>query len=221
MNQIICTSSSSLEVRNKDFKKRNFYKIIFYILSMISFFSFLYYLYFRYSLYNLEKVSKGILNSFGITSLYKSDSTYNVNFVSSEISLQGHDNISVIGILEIKKLDITYPILSDISKEALRISPCRFNGPMPNMPGNLCIAAHNYKNGTFFSNLSDLKNGDIITIYDRNGNSVQYVVYDVLNSNANDLSSTNQNTDNQKVITLVTCYTLDNSFRTIVKAKEI
>ena len=32
--------------------------------------------------------------------------------------------------------------------------------------GNLCIAAHNYKDGTFFSNISELEIGDIITIYD-------------------------------------------------------
>lgn len=32
--------------------------------------------------------------------------------------------------------------------------------------GNLCIAAHNYKNDTFFSNISKLEIGDLITIYD-------------------------------------------------------
>ena len=31
----------------------------------------------------------------------------------------------------------------------------------------------------------------------------------------------NQNTHNKKIITLVTCDSIDNNFRTIVKAKEI
>lgn len=34
--------------------------------------------------------------------------------------------------------------------------------------GNLCIAGHNYKNESFFSNLSKLKIGDIIEIHDNN-----------------------------------------------------
>ncbi|MCI8621812.1 MAG: sortase [Clostridia bacterium] len=36
------------------------------------------------------------------------------------------------------------------------------------MYGNLCIAGHNYKNDTFFSNISKLNYGDIIEIHDNN-----------------------------------------------------
>ena len=33
-----------------------------------------------------------------------------------------------------RKQNITYPILSTTSEELLKISPCRFYGPMPNEP---------------------------------------------------------------------------------------
>lgn len=86
--------------------------------------------------------------------------------------------------------------------------------------GNLCIAAHNYKNDTFFSNLSLLKNGDIITIYDINGIGLDYIVYDSYKSYATDISSISQDTNGEKIITLITCDSADNHYRTIIKAKE-
>lgn len=220
MNQIICTSNSNISIVTEYHKKSNIFRILFYFLTTICFSTFLYYLYFRYSLYSSEKISKELLNNFNITSIYSSNSDYTANLVSKNLNLAESSNYSVIGILEIKKINITYPILSEINKNFLKISPCRFYGPYPNEIGNLCIAAHNYKNGTFFSNLSDLKNGDIITIYDSNNSSVDYVVYKVYTSSASNLECINQNTNNLKEITLITCNSLDNNYRTIVKAKE-
>lgn len=247
MNQIICTLNSNLMPSNESLdkvprsnlyfsketdsnflfntffvnKRHYFYKILFYILFSISFFTFLYYLYFRYSLYSSEMVSKGLLNNFSITSLYKNNSPYTTNFLSSNTSFAESPDPKVIGVIEIKKLNITYPILSEINKNVLKISPCRFYGPYPNEPGNLCIAAHNYKNGTFFSNLSNLVNGDIIKIYDVNNFALEYIVYKVYKTSANDLSCTEQNTNNLKIVTLITCDSLDNHYRNIVKAKAI
>jgi len=221
MNQIICTSNSNIQFHSKPNKKKFFYKILFYILFAISFISFLYYLFFRYSLYTSEKVSKSLLSNFNITSLYNTNSSYKANFVALDTSFSEGSTPKVIGVLEIKKLDITYPILSEINKDALKISPCRFYGPYPNEVGNLCIAAHNYKNSTFFSNLSSLVNGDIIRIYDTNNFAVDYFVYQVYTTSANDLSCIRQDTNNLKVITLITCDALDNKYRNIVKAKEL
>ena len=87
--------------------------------------------------------------------------------------------------------------------------------------GNLCIAAHNYKNGTFFSNLSELEAGDNIIIYDNKGKILNYEVYDVSKVKPSDLSPTTQDTNNLRIITLVTCDTNNDNYRTIVKAKEI
>ena len=88
-------------------------------------------------------------------------------------------------------------------------------------PGNICIVAHNYKNNTFFSNISTLVNGDIITLYDAYDVSYDYVVYDVYTTLSTDLECINQNTNGEKIITLITCDSINNNYRTIVKAKEI
>ena len=34
----------------------------------------------------------------------------------------------------IKKINISYPIVSNVSKDALKVATCRFYGPMPNEP---------------------------------------------------------------------------------------
>ena len=130
-------------------------------------------------------------------------------------------SFSVIGSIEIKKIDVSYPILSDVNTEHLKVAPCRLYGPLPNEVGNLCIAAHNYKNGTFFSDISKLINGDVITIYDISGKSVNYEVYDIFRVKPNELDPIRQNTDNSRIVTLITCDSINDSFRTIVKAKEV
>lgn len=150
------------------------------------------------------------------------NSNYTVSQLNTKKSISNLDNLSssVIGIIEIKKLNIVYPILSEINKNFLKISPCKFFGPNTNEVGNLCIAAHNYKNETFFSNIGTLVNGDIITIYDIYGNYIDYVVYNVYTSFSKDTECMNQDTNDHRVITLVTCNSINNNYRTIVKAKE-
>ncbi len=223
MNQIICTSKTELKVK-KDYmmiKKKFLLELLFYILTILSIFFALYYILFRYDLYKSEKISKKLIDDFSITSLYPSSSDYTTSLLSQDILLSDSNNASVIGIIQINKLNITYPILSEINNELLKISPCKFYGCNPNEIGNLCIAAHNYKNGTFFSDLSSLVNGDIITIYDTSGKIIDYIVYDIYKTTPQDLNCINQDTNNLRIITLVTCNTLDNKFRTIVKAKEL
>lgn len=87
--------------------------------------------------------------------------------------------------------------------------------------GNLCIAAHNYKNETFFSNISKLKNGSSIEIYDTFGNHLNYEVYDIYKLEQSDLSCISQDTNNLKIVTLITCDSINDNYRTVVKAKEV
>lgn len=228
MNQIICTSSidfGNINNKKNEFNQRKGFllKFLFYSLVFVSLSLTIYYIFYRFDLYKSERLSQRILNDYNIISIYNKSSDYSTNLPNNKIQLENYDELSgyVIGIIEIKKLDIIYPILSETSRELLKISPCRFFGPNPNEIGNLCIAAHNYKNNTFFSNLSNLKNGDIVSIHDISGNSVDYIVYKVYTTDSKDTECMNQNTNKSRVITLVTCDTLDNNFRTIVKAKEI
>lgn len=229
MNQIICTSNVNVEIpdkRNESFlsiKKKKIFRFSFYLLISISLSLTIYYIFYRYDIYKSEKISKKILRDYNITSIYSISNNYSTNLVSREIPLENFQEISsyVLGTIEIKKINIVYPILSETNKNFLKISPCRFYGPNPNEIGNICIAAHNYKNETFFSNLSNLVNGDIITIYDSSGNYVDYVVYKVYTANDTDIECINQNTNGKRFVTLVTCDSMDNHYRTIVKAKEL
>ena len=228
MNQIICTSSidfGNINNKKNEFNQRKGFllKFLFYSLVFVSLSLTIYYIFYRFDLYKSERLSQRILNDYNIIFIYNKSSDYSTNLPNNKIQLENYDELSgyVIGIIEIKKLDIIYPILSETSRELLKISPCRFFGPNPNEIGNLCIAAHNYKNNTFFSNLSNLKNGDIVSIHDISGNSVDYIVYKVYTTDSKDTECMNQNTNKSRVITLITCDTLDNNFRTIVKAKEI
>ena len=227
MNQIICTATSSLEFANVEkkifTKEKLFFKLLFYILILMSFCLTIYYIFFRYDLYKNERISQKLLNDYNIISIYSKDIDYSTSMTKNNFSIEKYEELSnsVIGIIEIKKINIVYPILSEINRNFLKISPCRFYGPMPNEIGNLCIAAHNYKNGTFFSNLSNLINGDIITVYDTSNNSIDYVVYKIYTADSNDISCIDQNTNGKKILTLITCDSRDNNFRTIVKAKQI
>lgn len=86
--------------------------------------------------------------------------------------------------------------------------------------GNLCIAAHNYHDYTFFSRIHLLENGDTINIYDTRGNVAYYTVVDKYTIDAHDTSCINQNTNGEKHITLLTCNNITGS-RLIIKAKEL
>ena len=110
--------------------------------------------------------------------------------------------------------------MKKLTEEYLKISPCRFYGPLPNEIGNLCIAGHNYKNYKFFSKLNNLKINDIIKIQDVDGTVVYYSVYDKYNVNSTELDCTNQNTNGKREVTLITCDSINNSRRVVVKAKE-
>ncbi len=85
--------------------------------------------------------------------------------------------------------------------------------------GNLCIAGHNYNSYKFFSRLKELKNGDLISIYDLSGKKVDYVVYNSYETDYNDLSCMEQNTNGKREVTLVTCNNIKNR-RRIIKACE-
>jgi len=106
-----------------------------------------------------------------------------------------------------------------VSDELLKIAPCKFYGPYPNEIGNLCIAGHNYNNNLFFSNIYKLNIGDEINIYDSSNSLIKYYVYKKYETNKNDTSSTSQNTNGNKEITLVTCNNF-NGNRLIIKAKK-
>lgn len=86
--------------------------------------------------------------------------------------------------------------------------------------GNICIAGHNYDNGTFFSNIPELSAGDIIYFRPINNKTKCYTIYKKYETSLKDISCTNQNTYGKFEITLVTCNNY-NGARIIVKAKQL
>ena len=85
--------------------------------------------------------------------------------------------------------------------------------------GNLCIAGHNYIDNTFFAKISSLEQGDQVDIYSNNGSHVSYIVADKKEVSSDDMSCTSQNTNGQRVVTLMTCNSVKQT-RIIITAYE-
>lgn len=214
MNQILFNKNNALP--KKILKKKNIlrkYVIQFYISLLLILFSILYFLYLAHNRNTKESFSETLLSNFNIERIYSNKKAYTIVNSNKNISF------SVVGIIEIPKINIKYPILSDVTDELLKIAPCRFYGPSPNETGNLCIAAHNYDDTRFFSNLYKLSVGDPINIYDSNNKKIVYYVYDKFEIIKTNTSCTSQNTNGKREITLVTCNNL-NKNRLVIKAKE-
>lgn len=220
MNQILFSKFNQEIEKQENIKKKKLliafkYQFIISILVIIVCFS--YYIYDLYSTKQKENISKQLLSNFNINLLYSDTTGYSTSAIEVE---ESNNSSFIIGMIEIKKLKIIYPILSDVSDELLKIATCRFYGPMPNEIGNLCIAAHNYNDYRFFSRINQLAIGDSINIYDSFGNVLEYKVTDKYTISATDSSCTNQDTDGQRQITLLTCNNIT-GYRLVVRATAI
>ena len=228
MNQILfckknennyTTMQQSKDTKSNKLKKTSFLKFQFIICTIIAIFFSAYYGYSLYDKNKKENISEKLIDNFNIANLY-ANNNYNSTRVSNQNTyLTDENKFSVIGLIEINSIGLNYPIISTFNYDLLKISPCRFFGPMPNEVGNLCIAGHNYNNYKFFSKLKNLKIGDIINIYDLSGNKVAYSVYNSFETDYDDLSCINQDTDGKREITLVTCNYIKNR-RIIIKSTE-
>ena len=130
-----------------------------------------------------------------------------------------YKGFEVAGTIEIPTINLKYPILTPETKKSLELSVVLRYGSGLNKVGNTVVAGHNYRNGTMFSNVKKLKNGDIIYITDANGLKVRYEVYNVYQTTGEDATYMNRDTAGKKEISLTTC-TDDSKARTIVWAKE-
>ena len=68
------------------------------------------------------KISELLLNSYAISRLYS----------NSVLTYVEHNSPYIIGILEIPKISLNLPVISETSDDLLLISACRFYGPLPN-----------------------------------------------------------------------------------------
>lgn len=211
MNQILFTRDNYTFKKNiKNKKKLKNFRLQFFTSLITIVCSILYFLYFSYNRNEKHKISKNLLNHFNIEHIYSNSQGYTVKNLNNNM---------IIGIIEIPKINIKYPIFANSNDDLLKIAPCRFYGSYPNETGNLCIAAHNYNDNRFFSNLYKLSIGDKINIYDSNNYCFSYYIYDKFEiTSDNDINFIIQNTNYNREITLITCNNI-NKRKLIVRAK--
>lgn len=153
-----------------------------------------------------------------LNSIPNDNNNNNNNENSTTAVKKKYQGFTMVGTIEISKIDLKYPILEGVSTKALDTAVCLQYGKL-NQVGNAVVIGHNYRNGTFFSNLYKLSNGDKITITDYTGKKVTYTIYDKFEAEPEDTSFYQRNTNGAREITLSTC-TDDSSKRTIILAKE-
>ena len=129
-----------------------------------------------------------------------------------EITLEDLDGAACIGVLEIPKIDLKLPVLSEWSYPLLKKAPCRYSGSA--YLDNLVIAAHNYR--THFGKLKELETGDEVIFTDAAGNRFEYNVAAV---EALTPQSVEDMTSGEWALSLFTC-TLDGKNRVTVRCEK-
>ena len=248
MNQILVTEK--LYVTPELRRKKNTYRIVFFIAVFAIVALALYYVYIEFDKSKQEDLSQDILTGLNSEEVIANQENGDVvnekvwkilstpqeqeEIVETEeenvpeikendgmITAANGKKYKTVGSINIPKIKVNYPILADTSVALLKIAPCKFFGPNPNEVGNLCVAGHNYKNNQFFSKVpKNIKIGDLIQITDLSGRTLEYSVYDRFEVYPEDTSYTSQLTNGNKIVTLITC-TDDNKKRVIIQAKEI
>ena len=206
MNQILYTGNKKSSKNNKIFKIQFIVSTLLIIISVS-----LYFINYYYQNKDIHLYEK-MLNSYNISKLYSNNTN---SFETYELN---GTTFTIIGFIEIPKIDISYPILSEINDDLLKIAPCRLSGPLPNKNGNLCIAGHNYDNSKFFSKIYLLNINDEIIIKDINNNKNSYFVFEKSEVSEQDLSPLTISDGIYKQITLITCNNITSN-RIIIKAK--
>lgn len=128
-------------------------------------------------------------------------------------------NYTVLGKIRIKKINMYQPILKENTAGAYNTALVKMSGPDLNENGNVAIGGHNFMRGNYFIKINRLTNGDVVTITDLSGRSVNYYVYEFGVTSKDDASYLAQPEDKDaKIITLVTC-TKGGKERYVVKAR--
>ena len=212
MKQILETNLN--DKKNKSYRKKTlfFLQLSFSLFFVIAISIFIFYN--NFNLSRKENYSNQVLENYNIARLY---ANLNNNIDSASNEIDSNQIFNIIGIIEISKINLYYPVFSTYSDELLKISPCKFYGPLPGKSGNLCIAGHNYDNDKFFSKISSLSVNDEIIIYDNSNNKFSYFVSDIYEVSSDDLSPVYSYDKNNKQLTLITCNNFNNN-RIVVKA---
>ena len=125
----------------------------------------------------------------------------------------------VVGIIEIPKINIKYPILNKTNDDSMQYSITKFAGGEVNSIGNFVVAGHNYLDGSMFGKVKQLEIGDEIKLTDLYNNTLTYEIFDIYSVDPNDTSILESVQENTREVTLITC-TKGHVERLITKARE-
>jgi sortase A len=141
--------------------------------------------------------------------------------VQGKIDSNHSDQEKVIGKITIPTLDISYIILNKTTDKNLDISISKVVGPAIHQKGNLVLAGHNMKNGSFFGRLKGIKKSDEIILEDTSGKQKEYLMTNKFVVKNTDLSPLSQAEQSDTLITLITCTeTSDERLIVVARAKD-
>lgn len=113
---------------------------------------------------------------------------------------------TVLGKIQIRKINIYQPILKENTDGAYNTALVKMSGPNLNEKGNVAIGGHNFMRGNYFIKVNRLVKNDVVTITDLIGRKVNYYVYEFGVVDKDSAGYLAQPEDkNAKIITLVTC----------------
>lgn len=142
---------------------------------------------------------------------------------SSSSGKKKYKGYTVVGTMRIPAINLEYPIFQEVKTKALETGLIALypSGDNINQPGNTVVIGHNYRNGTFFSNLKKLSNGAKIYVKDYRGTTLTYEVYNKFEASSTDTSFYTRDTSGKAELTLSTCTDSSNDQRTIIFARQV
>ena len=164
-----------------------------------------------------EEKNKEIVQEFKSAMIVQEEAqSQDVEVQEPIIEFEGY---KVIGIINIPKIELEYPILEETTKATMKISISKYWGKEINSFGNVSLDGHNNYDGTMFGKNKKLEIGDLIELTDLSNNTIEYEIYDIFSTDPNDVTIL-QTTDSKiREVTLITC-TNGRAERLIIKAHE-
>ena len=136
-----------------------------------------------------------------------------VLYPEMEMPVKDIDGGKYVGVIEIPSLNVSLPVMSEMTNSNLKISPCRYAGTA--YLDGFVIGAHNYR--SHFADLKLLQNGDRIIFHDNAGNTFNYMV--LFTENLEPAQVEEMKTDEWS-LTLFTC-TPGGQYRVTVRCEKI
>jgi signal peptidase len=117
------------------------------------------------------------------------------------------NNREIIGVININRLGIHYPIIMYENEASLDISITKYSGPELNEVGNVALLGHRSANGgnLWFTQIDKLVIDDVVEISDAKGRTLEYKVRAFNIHTPDDLSVLEIESSSERELTLISC----------------